>query len=139
MPAIRLTKSALVAAALTLFGTANALAADGVAESFERMLAHQPGHGITATAADRDADPLVQAMVVPLRDGQPRILAKTDPVAESFARMLAHQPGTVVLTASSDRDHDPLVAAMVEPLRRWLASSAAMTRLAKARTAGATH
>ncbi len=45
------------------------LAQDGAAASFERMLSHQPTTHQPVTAAQRDTDPLVAALVVPLRDG----------------------------------------------------------------------
>lgn len=50
-----------------LVGSADGIAADGVSESFDRMLAHRPGPATAVTGADRDADPLTVAIVEPLR------------------------------------------------------------------------
>lgn len=41
-------------------------AADPVADSFARMLGHQPHYGATATAQQADRDPLITAVVLPL-------------------------------------------------------------------------
>lgn len=134
-------KSSLAAGAFALLlGTANCLAADGVAESFDRMLAHEPGRVTTATAADGNVDPLMKAMVSPLREGvQSAAAPMADPVAESFARMLAHAPSALASPASPNGGADPLISAMVEPLRQWLANGPTTARLAAARTEAAKH
>jgi hypothetical protein len=126
---------AVVALAL-LLGSVNGLAADAVVESFDRLLAHQPGPTKPVITADRDADPLIHAMVIPLRDpvrDSPAALAY--PIAESFARMLAHTPGTVAPPLPPHTGPDPLIVAIVEPLRQSLSESAAATHFDIARSA----
>lgn len=130
----RLNPLSLAAITLALAaGAANSAASDAVLESFERMLAHEPGRGVPVSTMAAQADPLIEAMVVPLRDGIRRAPSPpADPVAESFARMLSHTPSTHVPPVPDGLGADPLVAAMVEPLRQWLADSAAATRRATA-------
>jgi hypothetical protein len=100
-------------------GAASSAAGDAALNSFERMLAHQPSTHTPPTAAGAGADPLVEAMVVPLRGGVRQVPVRpADPVADSFARMLAHTPSTHVPPVPAGFGADPLVAAMVEPLRR---------------------
>ena len=97
------TRSASIALALAM-AAGTCLAQDGAAASFERMLAHQPATHQPVTAAQRDTDPLVAALVVPLRDG------------------IRRQPALA----------DPLVAALIEPLRDGPAAAGASQRHASA-------
>ncbi len=108
------------------------LARDGAAASFERMLSHQPATHQPVTAVQHDADPLVAALVVPLRDGLQRLpmFAANDPLAQSFARLFAHQPNAIAPALPSGSGPDPLVAALIEPLRDGPAAAAASRRLA---------
>ncbi len=115
-----------------LLGACDGVAADEVAGSFDRMLAHQPAVGASIAAADRERDPLLQAVVIPLRDGVQHASAKADPIADSFARMLAHTPNWIMPAVPSSLGPDPLIAAIVEPLRESFAA-AATTHLASAR------
>jgi hypothetical protein len=133
-----LNASSLAAVAFVLIaGAANCAASEGVLESFERMLTHEPGRGVPLASAQVTADPLVEAMVVPLRDGiRPAPPRAADPVAESFARMLAHVPSTHVPPVPAGIGADPLIAAVVEPLRQWLAGNGAAERQAIALSAG---
>ena len=62
------TRSASIALALAL-AAGTCVAQDGAAASFERMLSHQPATHQPVTAAQHDADPLVAALIEPLRDG----------------------------------------------------------------------
>lgn len=115
-------------AVLTLaLAAGSCFAQDNAAASFERMLSHQPSTHRPVTAAQRDADPLVAAIVVPLRDGAQRtpVFADADPLARSFARMLSHQPSTHQPVTAAQREIDPLVAVLVEPLRVWRSDAAA--------------
>jgi hypothetical protein len=137
---MNLTLKPLTAVAFALLlGSVNALAADPVSESFDRMLGHEPGPAIPATATDRDADPLIHAMILPLRNPARSSPPATDPIAESFARMLAYAPSTVAPPVPSSQGPDPLTVAMVEPLRRSLSESAEATHFATARSAAAGH
>lgn len=135
-----LKRSFAVAALGLLMATANGLAADGVAESFDRMLAHQPAPSAPVTGADRSADPLQQAMVVRLyeRSQSPSATA-VDPVAESFARMLAHTPDSRRPSVPTKLGPDPLFAAIAVPVRQWLAESATTPRLASTPLIGSQH
>jgi hypothetical protein len=134
MHAIRPPKTAIAFAfALQLAG--NCLAADAAADSFERMLAHQPGRGVPA-AQRAEVDPLLQAIVIPLREGAPRSMARPDAVADSFARMFAHEPNRVAPAVPAGLGGDPLIAAMVEPLRQWLAQPDPAPRYAGCTAAG---
>jgi hypothetical protein len=66
MHAIRPPKTAIAFAfALQLAGSC--LAADAVADSFARMLAHEPNRVAPAVPAGLGADPLIAAMAEPLR------------------------------------------------------------------------
>lgn len=134
-----LQASSLVVALGLLLGACDGVAADEVAGSFDRMLAHQPAVSAPITAADREQDPLLQAVVIPLRDGVRHASAKADPIADSFARMLAHTPNPAAPAVPSHLGPDPLIAAMVVPLREWFAESAAQTRVARASTTTAAH
>lgn len=134
MKAIRRLKRAFAAVALVLLlGTVNCLASDNASESFDRMLAHQPGRGTKVPVAGVDADPLIEAIVIPLREGVQRPVATAVPVAESFARMLAHAPSPIAPSVPANLGPDPLIAAMVEPLRQWLTEGAATAHFASAR------
>ncbi|MBK6866255.1 MAG: hypothetical protein IPG91_23450 [Ideonella sp.] len=127
------TRSASIALALAM-AAGNCLAQDSAAASFERMFSHQPATHQPVTAAQRDADPLVAALVVPLRDGVQRApaFAAADPVAQSFARLFAHQPHATAPALPAGSATDPLVAALIEPLRDGHGSAAASLRLASA-------
>jgi len=127
------TRSASIALALAM-AAGTCLAQDSAAASFERMLSHQPSTHQPVTAAQREADPLVAALVVPLRDGFPRLpaFATDDPLAQSFARLFAHQPNAIAPALPSGSGTDPLVAALIEPLRDGSAAAAAAQRHASA-------
>jgi hypothetical protein len=139
------TPSMAAVAIAMLLGTADCLAADSVAESFDRMLTHAPVRGVPLASFRSDVDPLVAALVVPLRDGvQPRgsavgAAAPADPVAQSFERLFAHRPTAMSSSVPARFGADPLHVAMVEPLRDSLARSAATTNHAErvARPSGA--
>jgi len=122
---------AAVALALSL-GTANCLAADGVGESFDRMLGHVPGQGTPLNPFAREVDALASEFATALRDeaGPP---PAADAIAESFARMLAHVPQAITPPTPAGFEADPLVAAMIEPLRGQAALGSTL-----ARSAGAT-
>ena len=127
-------KSPLVAVALALAaGTANCYASDAIEGSFQRMLSHEPASAAVAALA-APADPLIEAMVVPLRDGFRTPLYAVDPVAGGFARMLAHTPNPVSPPVPAGAGVDPLVAAMIEPMRRSFAEGEAPTHYAVVRT-----
>jgi hypothetical protein len=128
-----LQASSFVVALGLLLGAYDGVAADEVAGSFDRMLAHRPAVSAPITAADREKDPLLQAVVIPLRDGVRYAHAKADPIADSFARMLAHTPNRSMPAVPSNLGADPLIAAIVEPLRESFAAAASTTRLASAR------
>lgn len=102
------------------FASSSGIAADPMQASFDRMLAHVPMATGVADAASGPADPLVAALVVPLRDGtwpaRPAIL--TDPVAESFSRMFTHEPSWTTPALPEDSGSDPLIASVVWPLLR---------------------
>ncbi len=91
--------------------------------SFDRMLAHDATPATQAAPAAAfagPADPLVAALVVPLRDGvwPAEPAADADPVVASFSRMLNHEPSRHVPMLPVDAGTDPLVAAVVLPLLR---------------------
>jgi hypothetical protein len=103
------------------------LAADPVRAGFERMLAPQAAPHIGAPATPREpADPLVEAIVAPVREGIGHPAAvraaiageSTDAVARSFARMLDHEPARFTPARPDSADADPLIAAIVWPLLR---------------------
>jgi hypothetical protein len=127
------TSSLAVVAFALLAGTVNCAASDAALDSFERMLAHQPGRSAPVVSVHAEVDPLIEAMVVPLRDGIRRSpLHAADAVAGSFARMLAHTPGANLPPVPAGIGPDPLIAAVVEPLRQWQAESVAAARYAAA-------
>lgn len=111
------TRQLLALIALTF--AAAAAQADPVMDSFDRMLTH----AAATMATDRpteSADPLVAAMVEPLRDARGTAAvhvaaAGRDPIRASFDRMLQHEP--TPLAAHVPQGTDPLVAALIEPLR----------------------
>ena len=122
-------KTSFSAIALALLcSSTNALAGDPVVESFDRMLSHRPNEVMPTRPLPSAADPLVDAIVVPLRDGVVRPIVPADPVAESFRRMLTHTPNHVAPPVPNDLGSDPLLAALVEPLREWLAQGARVSR-----------
>lgn len=106
--------------------------ADPATDSFDRMLTHAAATTAVARPVE-PVDPLLAALVRPLRDGR-RVAARTDddPVLAGFARMLAHAP--TPLAAPVPAGTDPLVAALIEPLRDgpsaplWLAGRVAPVR-----------
>jgi hypothetical protein len=115
------------AVALAVTGASSAsFATEPVSASFDRMLAHQAAPTGRADPARTDVDPLVAAIVVPLRDGTAAPTSvraaiagnATDPVAESFARMLSHEPGRFAPARPAGDEADPLIAAIVLPLLR---------------------
>lgn len=112
-------KTGCFAIALALAGSPG-IAADPVRTSFDLMLAHPPVPAGAAPAVNGPADPLIAALVVPLRDGNRRAspAAPADPVAESYARMLGHQPGRFNPALPEGTGVDPLVQAVVWPLLR---------------------
>ena len=106
--------------ALAIAGASGtALAADPVRASFDRMLAVEAAPTLQAAAPRDECDPLVAAIVVPLRDGWagrvPVVTAgpAADPVAEGFARMLNHEPSRFAPTRPEGLGADPLIAAIV--------------------------
>lgn len=103
-------------AALFALSVAAAAHADPVTDSFERMLTHAPAAVAVARPVE-PADPLVAALVAPLRDGYATTVAARadDPVRASFSRMLDHAPTHT--RAPVPAGTDPLVAALVVPLR----------------------
>lgn len=119
---------AVLALALTsLHGQAD----DEVRRSFDRMLARDAAAAATTAVVSAEAppadpaDPLVAALVQPLRDGvwpeaRPAMAAArlADPVVAGFARMLSHEPSTHTPPLPADVGTDPLIAAVVLPLLR---------------------
>lgn len=104
----------LIAAVLPLLG-APAHAGDEIQQSFDRMLAPREGRAARAVAPSGPADPLIAAVVVPLRDGVwPAMPA--DPALASFARLFRHEPNHVAPTVPAGEPADPLIAAVVRPL-----------------------
>jgi hypothetical protein len=99
---------------------AAAVQAEPIAESFERMLDHPPSTAPVARPAE-PADPLLHALVLPLRNGRvpappaPALAAADDQVAASFERVLRH-PATATHPAPPE-GIDPLASALVRPLR----------------------
>jgi hypothetical protein len=125
-------------AALITLSFLAAAHADPVADSVQRMLDHSATRAPVARPAE-PADPLLAALIQPLRDGGGSAGARSaavgdDPVRASFDRMLQHAP--TALAARVPAGTDPLVAALIEPLRdghgpdatRLLAQGAATTR-----------
>lgn len=127
-----------VALALLLAATPS-FATDPVRASFDRMLTHEPVATAPPAAPQAPADPLIAALVVPLRDGVKQAVPMTDAVAQSFERMLTHSPNWVAPPVPAGLGDDPLLAAMVEPLRQWLAQSASVTTHAAAPSTRAEH
>ena len=112
----------LSAAILALFGACAQAATDPVALSFERMLNHTPVTTAPAVPANFGTDPLIAAMVEPLRSGTLHTaaqVAKVDLTIGGFDRMLADSPTSTYLPVPANFVTDPLVSAMVEPLRLW--------------------
>jgi hypothetical protein len=111
-------KSGLVAAAL-LLASSPGMAFDSLRTSFDRILADEPASVQAAATPAGPADPLLAAMVLPLRDGvRAEQTLAGDPVAESFARMLRHEPSRHAPPLPGDAVADPLIAAVVLPLLR---------------------
>ncbi|HMQ73587.1 MAG TPA: hypothetical protein PKD25_13790 [Rubrivivax sp.] len=105
--------------ALIALTFAAAAQADPVMDSFDRMLTHAAATMAGARPAE-PADPLVAAMVEPLREARgPAAVhvaaAGGDAIRASFDRMLQHEP--TPLAARVPQGTDPLVAALIEPLR----------------------
>ena len=112
----------LSAAILALLGACAQAATDPVALSFERMLNHTPVTTAPAVPANFGTDPLIAAMVEPLRSGTLHTaaqVAKGDLTIGGFDRMLAHSPTSTYPAVPANFGTDPLIAAMVEPLRLW--------------------
>lgn len=118
-------KMGCVALVLALTGLP-ALAADALGASFDRMLAHEHGAVAAQLPSGAGPDPLLAAMVVPLRDGVRADFgrrasaagAEYDTLAASFARMLAHEPSWAPPALPAGAGVDPLVQAVVRPLLR---------------------
>jgi hypothetical protein len=112
-------KIGCVVVALAL-ASSSGLAADPVRASFDRMLAHEPMPAGGPAATRGPADPLIAALVVPLRDGEHPSppAAPTDSVTESFARMFNHEPNRTPPAPPESAGADPLIAAVVWPLLR---------------------
>lgn len=114
--------AAAIVAAAAAVASPNAAAESQVADSFERMLAHQPHRGLTATTVQAERDPLVTAVALPLlrqTSVAPRLAAAApDPIAASFERMLGHQPHQGLTATTVQAERDPLIAAIVLPLLR---------------------
>jgi hypothetical protein len=111
-------KLGCVAAAL-MAASSHSMAFDSLRASFERMLDHEPAAMSAAATPGAPADPLIAAMVLPLRDGVwPVPAVASDPVAQSFARMLAHGPSRHSPARPAAEGADPLIAAVVLPLLR---------------------
>ena len=93
--------------------------ADPVMDSFDRMLTHAAATMAAARPVE-PADPLVSALVEPLRDARAAgavhvAAAGDDTIRAGFDRMLQHEP--TPLAARVPAGTDPLVAALIEPLR----------------------
>lgn len=116
-PALSAVLAAAVTAAVLTLVTSPARAGDEVAASFERMLAPHEGVAARAAVAPGPADPLLAAVVVPLRDGV-WPAAPVDPVLASFTRLLSHAPNRVAPAVPAGEPADPLIAAVVQPLLR---------------------
>jgi hypothetical protein len=111
-------KAGGVAAAL-LVASSPGMAFDSLRAGFDRLLADEPAAVSAAATPAGPADPLLAAMVLPLRDGvAPAQAVAGDPVAESFARMLAHAPSRHSPPRPAGEVADPLIAAVVLPLLR---------------------
>jgi hypothetical protein len=112
---------------LKIAGLAAALAAaaspsmafDPLRASVERMLADEPVAARPAAVPAGQDDPLLAAIVLPLRDGaKPAGGELANPVAASFPRMLRHEPSRHVPPLPQGAGADPLIAAVVLPLLR---------------------
>jgi hypothetical protein len=111
-------KIAGVAAALAA-ASSPGMAFDPLRASVERMLADGPVAARPVAVPAGPADPLLAAIVLPLRDGtKPAGAEATDPVVESFARMLRHEPSRHLPPLPQGAGADPLIAAVVLPLLR---------------------
>ncbi|MCW5634075.1 MAG: hypothetical protein KIT17_12140 [Rubrivivax sp.] len=114
-------KNGGVAAAMVM-ASSHGMAFDPLRDSFERMRAHEaspPPAACAAAVPGAPADPLVAAMVLPLRDGVWPGRAPADaPVLASFTRMLRHAPSRHVPPLPATAGTDPLIAAVVWPLLR---------------------
>jgi hypothetical protein len=102
------------------FAAASGRAADPVRAGFDRMLTTERASAVAPAVPDGPADPLIAALVVPLRDGATVTSASraADPVVESFARMLTHEPNRATPELPQGAWTDPLIAAVVWPLLR---------------------
>lgn len=123
----------LAAAAAALLATGLAQAQDPVRSSFERMLDHTACTCVAAVPAQASAahDPLLAAMVLPLREGMPALAvnwARQDAAGASFERMLAHVASTHRPLVPQPAMDDPLVLALVEPSRESLIAEARAQR-----------
>lgn len=106
--------------AVALAFAASSVIADPLHASFERMLAVEPASARPPAVPIGPADPLIAALVVPLRDGASPVATNrpSDPVLESFTRMLAHEPNWATPALPQAAGADPLIAAVVWPLLR---------------------
>ncbi len=107
-------------AAVALAFAASSVIADPLHAGFERMLAVEPASAGAPAVPIGPADPLIAALVVPVREGTTsiRMSRPSDPVLESFARMLAHEPNWAPPALPQGAGADPLIAAVVWPLLR---------------------
>ena len=120
-------RQSTLSAALVLFASLGAHAADdSLTQSFDRMLNHTPAASAVASPAGQAADPLIAAMVVPLRDGVAAPRPQHDAVLAGFTRMLQHTPSTHTPAVPASTGVDPLQLAVVEPLRNWQSNSSAV-------------
>ncbi len=111
-------RQSTLSAAFVLFASLGAHAADGsLTQSFDRMLGHTPAASAVASPAGQVADPLIAAMVLPLRDGIAAPRPRHDAVLAGFTRMLQHTPSSHTPAVPASVGADPLQLAMVEPLR----------------------
>jgi hypothetical protein len=125
--------AAAATAATALLATGLAQAQDPVRAGFDRMLDHTACTCTAAVPAQAAAalDPLLTAMVLPLRGDQPSAAmnwARHDAAGASFERMLAHVPSTHRPSGPQPAMEDPLVLALVEPLRESLIAEARARR-----------
>lgn len=123
----------LAAAATALLATGLAQAQDPVRAGFDRMLDHTACTCVAAVPAQASAahDPLLTAMVLPLRDGMPALAVnwtRQDAAGASFERMLAHEASSHRPAMPQPAMEDPLVLALVEPLRESLIAEARARR-----------
>jgi hypothetical protein len=98
------------------------------------MLNHAPAMTAPSARPD-DADPLLHALVIPLRESlsnsasavpaaRPLGDASYDSLVAGYVNMLNYTPSITSARATQNGTADPLYEAMVVPLRDWLAAGA---------------